>query len=68
MFVSEFDPGEPFKSVIPSVLIVLALMLVFGTGVVIYKCRRRRGGSTRTEMNDKSSSDNFIYNTIFNWH
>ncbi|XDV53205.1 hypothetical protein PO909_021771, partial [Leuciscus waleckii] len=31
----EFDPGEPFKSVIPSVLTVLALLLVFGTGVVI---------------------------------
>ncbi|XP_050958449.1 major histocompatibility complex class I-related gene protein-like [Labeo rohita] len=46
----EFDPGEPFKSVISSVLIVLALVLVFGTGVVIYKCRRRRGGSTRTEI------------------
>ncbi|XDV53209.1 hypothetical protein PO909_021773, partial [Leuciscus waleckii] len=40
----EFDPGDPFKSVIPSVLIVLALLLVFGTGVVIYKYRRRRAG------------------------
>uniref|UniRef100_A0A673LAV6 Major histocompatibility complex class I LDA n=1 Tax=Sinocyclocheilus rhinocerous TaxID=307959 RepID=A0A673LAV6_9TELE len=38
----EFDSGEPFKSVIPSVLIVLALVLMFGTGLIIYKCRRRR--------------------------
>ncbi|XP_051741087.1 major histocompatibility complex class I-related gene protein-like isoform X26 [Ctenopharyngodon idella] len=37
----EFDPGEPFKSVILPVLIVLALMLMIGTGVVIYKCWRR---------------------------
>ncbi|XP_051741107.1 hereditary hemochromatosis protein homolog isoform X6 [Ctenopharyngodon idella] len=41
----EFDPGEPFKSVILPVLIVLALMLVFGTGIVIYKCRRRPAAS-----------------------
>ncbi len=70
MFVSEFDPGEPFKSLIPSVLLALALVLVFWTGLIIYKCRRRAGstrGSTRNEVNDKSSSDNFNYNTIFNW-
>lgn len=42
----EFDPGEPFKSVISSVLIVLALVLVlFGTAAVIHKCRKRRAGS-----------------------
>ncbi|KAK7117384.1 hypothetical protein R3I94_022826 [Phoxinus phoxinus] len=35
----EFDHGEPFKSVIPSVLIVLALIMVFGIGVIIYKRR-----------------------------
>ncbi|XP_052454020.1 zinc-alpha-2-glycoprotein [Carassius gibelio] len=38
----EFDHSEPFKSLIPSVLIVLALVLVFGTGLIIYKCRWRR--------------------------
>uniref|UniRef100_A0A671L573 Ig-like domain-containing protein n=1 Tax=Sinocyclocheilus anshuiensis TaxID=1608454 RepID=A0A671L573_9TELE len=55
------------------VLTVLALVLVFGTlvlvsGIIICKCRRRQAGSTRTEVNDKSSSDTFIYNTIFNGH
>ncbi|XP_048015325.1 major histocompatibility complex class I-related gene protein-like isoform X2 [Megalobrama amblycephala] len=52
----EFDPGVPFKSVILPVLIVLALMLVFGAGVVLYKYRRRRAGRTRTEMNVPSSN------------
>ncbi|XP_051741106.1 hereditary hemochromatosis protein homolog isoform X5 [Ctenopharyngodon idella] len=42
----EFDPGEPFKSVILPVLIVLVLMLMFGTGAVIYKCRKRRAVSS----------------------
>ncbi|RXN38180.1 major histocompatibility complex class I-related gene protein-like [Labeo rohita] len=50
----EFDPGEPFKSVISSVLIVLALVLVFGTGVVIYKCRRRRGDSVKSDYSSAS--------------
>ncbi|XP_050958448.1 zinc-alpha-2-glycoprotein-like [Labeo rohita] len=40
----EFDPGEPFILVIPSVLIILALVLLFGTGVGIYKCRKRQAG------------------------
>nr|XP_021326457.1 major histocompatibility complex class I-related gene protein-like [Danio rerio] len=39
----DFDPGEPFKSVIPAVLIVLSLVLVFITGFVLFKCRKRRG-------------------------
>ncbi|KAI2646790.1 hypothetical protein H4Q32_028922 [Labeo rohita] len=51
----EFDPGEPFKSVISSVLIVLALVLVFGTGVTIYKCIRRRGGSLKSDYSSASS-------------
>ncbi|XP_073688481.1 hereditary hemochromatosis protein homolog [Garra rufa] len=38
----EFDPGDPFKSVIPTVLIVLALVLVLGTAAVTYKYRKRR--------------------------
>ncbi|XP_067236764.1 H-2 class I histocompatibility antigen, D-D alpha chain-like [Chanodichthys erythropterus] len=53
----EFDPGEPFKSVIPSVLIVLALMLVFGTGVLIYKCRRRRAASSKSDYSAASTSE-----------
>ncbi|XP_048015327.1 major histocompatibility complex class I-related gene protein-like isoform X2 [Megalobrama amblycephala] len=59
----EFDPGEPFKSVILPVLIVLALMLVFGAGAIIYKCRRRRAGVTRTKQNGESSvpSSNCVY-------
>uniref|UniRef100_A0A671L568 Ig-like domain-containing protein n=1 Tax=Sinocyclocheilus anshuiensis TaxID=1608454 RepID=A0A671L568_9TELE len=43
---------EPFKTAILSVLIVLALVLVFGTGVIRYKWRKRRAGRTKTEMND----------------
>nr|XP_021326455.1 major histocompatibility complex class I-related gene protein-like [Danio rerio] len=41
---NKFDPGEPYKSVIPSVLIVLALVLVLVTGVVIYKHKKRPAG------------------------
>ncbi len=51
---------------ISSVLIVLALVLVlFGTAAVMHKCRKRRAGRTKIEVNDKSSSDHFIYNFIF---
>ncbi|KAK9952153.1 hypothetical protein ABG768_018009 [Culter alburnus] len=53
----EFDPGEPFKSVIPSVLIVLALMLAFGTGVLIYKCKRRRAASSKSDYSAASTSE-----------
>ncbi|KAL1247311.1 hypothetical protein QQF64_022687, partial [Cirrhinus molitorella] len=42
----EFDPGEPFKSIIPSVLIGLSLVLVFGTGAVIFKWKR--GASSKS--------------------
>ncbi|ROL43820.1 IgG receptor FcRn large subunit p51 [Anabarilius grahami] len=35
----EYDHGEPFKSVIPSVLVVLALMTVFGAVAAIWKKR-----------------------------
>ncbi|NP_001314811.1 major histocompatibility complex class I LIA isoform X2 [Danio rerio] len=34
----DFDPEEPF----PLVLILLSLVSVFITGVIIYKCRKRR--------------------------
>ncbi|KAI2646053.1 T-cell surface glycoprotein CD1a [Labeo rohita] len=44
----EFDHGEPFKSVIPSVLTVLALMLVFGVAAAIIVWKRRRAASTKT--------------------
>ncbi|XDV53180.1 hypothetical protein PO909_021753 [Leuciscus waleckii] len=53
----EFDPGEPFKSVIPSVLIVLALLLVFGTGAVIYKYKRRRAASSKGDYSSASTSE-----------
>ncbi|XP_058623623.1 major histocompatibility complex class I-related gene protein-like isoform X2 [Onychostoma macrolepis] len=33
----EFDHGEPFKSVIPSLTAVLALMLVFGAAAAVWK-------------------------------
>ncbi|XP_073687691.1 RLA class I histocompatibility antigen, alpha chain 11/11-like [Garra rufa] len=42
----EFDHGEPFKSVIPSVLTVLALMLVFGAAAAVWK--RRYAASEET--------------------
>lgn len=38
----EFEPGEPYKPVIFSVLISLMLVLVFGIGVFIYRCRKTR--------------------------
>ncbi|XP_051741068.1 major histocompatibility complex class I-related gene protein-like isoform X9 [Ctenopharyngodon idella] len=64
----EFDPGFPFKSVILPVLIVLAQMLMIGTGVVIYKYWRRRAGVTRTKMNGESSvpSSNCDYSAASN--
>ncbi|XP_051740137.1 hereditary hemochromatosis protein homolog [Ctenopharyngodon idella] len=52
----EFDPGEPFKSVIPSVLIVSAVMLVFGTGAVIYKYRRQ-AASSKGDYSSASTSE-----------
>ncbi|KAK7121713.1 hypothetical protein R3I93_022711 [Phoxinus phoxinus] len=52
----EPEPGEPFKSVILSVLIVLALLLVSGTGVVIYKCKKGR----------EVSSPNGVYSAATN--
>ncbi len=36
--VSEFDHGEPFKSVINSFLTVLALMMVFGAASAAMRC------------------------------
>ncbi len=44
---SESDLGEGFKSTILPVLIVLAPVLVFGTGAIIYKWRKRRAGRTK---------------------
>ncbi|XP_058623761.1 major histocompatibility complex class I-related gene protein-like isoform X2 [Onychostoma macrolepis] len=57
----EFDPGEPFKSVIPSVLIVLALVLVFGTAAVIHKCRRRRADSSSNAYAAASNGEHTSY-------
>ncbi len=44
---AEFDHGKPFKSVIPSVLTVLVLMLVFGVAAAIWK---RQHTGTRFNM------------------
>ncbi|XP_048015337.1 hereditary hemochromatosis protein homolog isoform X2 [Megalobrama amblycephala] len=43
----EYDHGEPFKSVIPSVLTVVALM-VFGVAVAITSWKRRRADSIKS--------------------
>ncbi|XP_056308358.1 major histocompatibility complex class I-related gene protein-like [Danio aesculapii] len=61
----EFDPGVPFKSVIPTILTVLSLVLVFITGVVIYKCRNRRadqdcGSSSKVSYSSASTSEECI--------
>uniref|UniRef100_A0A671SX32 Ig-like domain-containing protein n=1 Tax=Sinocyclocheilus anshuiensis TaxID=1608454 RepID=A0A671SX32_9TELE len=46
----EFDHGEPFKSVIPSVLTVLALMLAFGAAAAITAWKRQPSGRSATEF------------------
>ncbi len=45
--VSEFDHGEPFKSVIP-----LALMMVFGAAAAITAWTRQHAGRTRSLKKD----------------
>ncbi|NP_001314847.1 major histocompatibility complex class I LJA precursor [Danio rerio] len=60
----DFDPGEPFKSVIPSVLIILSLVLVFITGVVIYKCRKRRAVSSKRDYISASTSEESTGSTV----
>ncbi|XP_073687684.1 major histocompatibility complex class I-related gene protein-like [Garra rufa] len=61
---SEPDSGEPFKSAILSaVLIVLALVLVFGIGASIYKCRKKQTEVIVLLLNaDSFSSDVGIWN------
>ncbi|NP_001314813.1 major histocompatibility complex class I LGA precursor [Danio rerio] len=59
----EFDPGELFKSVIPAVLIVLSLVLVFITGVVIYKCWMRQAASPKKDYSPSSTSEESIGTT-----
>ncbi|RXN35872.1 zinc-alpha-2-glyco -like isoform X1 [Labeo rohita] len=44
----ESNPVEVFKSAILSVLIVLPLVLVFGTIAIIYQCRNKRADSSRS--------------------
>uniref|UniRef100_A0A8C2CE72 Ig-like domain-containing protein n=1 Tax=Cyprinus carpio TaxID=7962 RepID=A0A8C2CE72_CYPCA len=53
----EFDHGEPFKSVIASVLTVLALMLVIGAAVAITAWKRRRADSIKNEYSTASTSE-----------
>ncbi|XP_073687683.1 H-2 class I histocompatibility antigen, D-B alpha chain-like [Garra rufa] len=56
----EFYSGEPFKSVILSVLIVLVLMLAFGTGAIIYKCRKRQTASSKSDYSASTSSHSLL--------
>ncbi|XP_056307292.1 class I histocompatibility antigen, F10 alpha chain-like [Danio aesculapii] len=44
----DFDHSEPFKSVIPSVLTVLALMLMFGVAAAVWK--RWRAGQVKRSL------------------
>ncbi|XP_073687688.1 hereditary hemochromatosis protein homolog [Garra rufa] len=53
----EFDPDEPFISVIPSVLIVLSLALAFGIVAVIYKCSKRQAASSKSDYSASSTSE-----------
>ncbi|XP_067292699.1 uncharacterized protein [Pseudorasbora parva] len=55
----EYDHGEPFKSVIPSVLMVLALTLVFGATTAITAWKRRRAGKKIIKI-DMGSENNII--------
>ncbi|XP_067236768.1 major histocompatibility complex class I-related gene protein-like [Chanodichthys erythropterus] len=55
----EYDHGEPFKSVIPSVLMVLALM-VFGVAVAITAWKRRHKDSFKNGYSTPSSSEESV--------
>ncbi|XP_051741114.1 major histocompatibility complex class I-related gene protein-like [Ctenopharyngodon idella] len=59
----EYDHGEPFKSVIPSVLMVLALMLVFGAAVAITAWKRRRADSIKSGYSTASTSEESVDTT-----
>ncbi|XP_051741112.1 class I histocompatibility antigen, F10 alpha chain-like [Ctenopharyngodon idella] len=59
----EYDHGEPFKSVIPSVLVVLALMLVFGVAVAITAWKRRRADSIKSGYSTASTSEESVDTT-----
>ncbi|XP_067235323.1 hereditary hemochromatosis protein homolog isoform X1 [Chanodichthys erythropterus] len=55
----EYDHGEPFKSVIPSVLMVLlALMIVFGAAAIIWK--RRRADSLKNGYSSPSTFEESV--------
>ncbi|XP_016359230.1 zinc-alpha-2-glycoprotein-like [Sinocyclocheilus anshuiensis] len=60
----EFDFSEPFKTAILSVLIVLALVLVFGTGVIRYKWRKRRADSPRSGYSAASTCKEHVETNI----
>ncbi|XP_056308261.1 major histocompatibility complex class I-related gene protein-like [Danio aesculapii] len=55
--ILEFDPGEPFKSVIPLVLMIICLVLVFGAGFIIYKCCKRQAASSDCDYSASSTSE-----------
>ncbi|XP_051741118.1 hereditary hemochromatosis protein homolog isoform X2 [Ctenopharyngodon idella] len=54
----EYDHREPFKSVIPSVLVVLALMIVFGAAAVIW--RKQHAGSLKNGYSTPSTSEESV--------
>ncbi|XP_018935068.1 major histocompatibility complex class I-related gene protein-like [Cyprinus carpio] len=53
----EFEHGEPFKSVLPLVLIVLALVLVFGAAAAITARKRRCADSIKNGYSSASTSE-----------
>lgn len=54
--VSEYDHGEPFKSVIPSVLMLLALMMVFGVAAAVIAWNRQCADSIKSGYSTASAS------------
>ncbi|KAK7121711.1 hypothetical protein R3I93_022710 [Phoxinus phoxinus] len=56
----EYDHGEPFRSVIPSVLTVLALMMVFGAAAAITAWKRRSADSFRSGYSTPSTSEETV--------
>ncbi|XP_067235479.1 hereditary hemochromatosis protein homolog [Chanodichthys erythropterus] len=56
----EYDHGEPFKSVIPSVLMVLALMLVFGVAAAITSWKRQCADSIKSGYSTASASEESV--------
>ncbi|XP_026057983.1 major histocompatibility complex class I-related gene protein-like [Carassius auratus] len=60
----ELEHGEPFKSVIPSVLTVLALMLLFGAAVAITAKKRRPADFIKNVSSVSTSEENMDSNSV----